>query len=386
MVPQFSRRRFLALAAGAGAGLALGSVIPRRVLAAAKAIPDGVIVRNDWPEHWESTVEALGRGRLTANAAFFVRSHFPVPEVDPTTWALEVAGDCFRPLRFTLPELMARDHVTRAVTLECAGNGRGRFALANTSGTQWGLGAVGTAEWTGVRLGDLLREASPTEGAAHVWFECDDQAPMPDVPKFMRSIPLAKALDDVLLAWGMNGKPLPMMHGAPLRAIVPAWFGMASTKWVRRIRIAKTPSDNHFMVKGYRYTYPGEDPTKAPPVETMRVKSLITSPLKDASIKPGALTVRGFAWSETGIRNVDLTLDRGRSWRAAVLTGTEHTEHTEQNGAWRSFEAVLPIAAGTHTIAARATDASGAVQPRQARVNAGGYGNNSWHEVTFHAR
>jgi sulfite oxidase len=380
MHTHLSRRRFLALAAGATASVALGGLFPRRVLAAASAIPDGMIVRNDRPEHWETQVEALGRAPLTANERFFVRSHFPVPEVDTATGTLEIAGACARPRRYTLAELQRGESATRTVTLECAGNGRARMALANTSGTQWDLGAVGTAQWTGASLGDLLREASPSAEAAHVWFECADQAPMPDVPLFVRSIPLAKALDDVMLAWGMNGKPLPRLHGAPLRAVVPGWFGMASAKWVRRIRLEPKPSDNHFMIRGYRYNAPGEDPAKAAPVEAMRVKSLITAPLAGSTVKAGALTVRGFAWGDAPIAQVDLSMDGGRTWSTAVLTGLE------QKGAWRTFEAALPLDAGAHTLLARATDAAGQAQPRQARINAGGYGNNSWHEVAFHAR
>lgn len=375
-----SRRRFLALAAGATAGVALGSLVPRRALAAASATPGGVIVRNDWPEHWETEVAELGRGPLTANGSFFVRSHFPVPQIDPATWTLEVNGACTRPQRLTLADLMRRESVTRAVTLECAGNGRARLALANTSGTQWDLGAVGTAAWTGIMLGELLRDSSPDASAAHVWFECGDQAPMPDVPPFLRSIPIAKALDDAMLVWAMNGKPLPRLHGAPLRVIVPGWFGMASAKWVRRIRLEAKPSDNHFMIRGYRYNAPGEDPGKAAPVESLRVKSLITAPLAGTSVQAGALSVRGVAWSDSLIVQVDLSFDGGRTWSTAVLTGPE------QKGAWRTFEAALPVAAGAHTIVARATDANGNVQPRLAKANAGGYGNNSWHEVAFRAR
>ena len=376
-----SRRRFLAtLAAGPGAA-ALASLPPWARAAIAAAEP-GVIVRNDWPEHWETSLAALGRAWLTPNDVFFVRSHFIPPDVDAATWRLEVAGLVETPLALSLAELRALPAVEDAITLECAGNGRGLFRLPSTSGTQWERGAVGTARWRGVSLRALLERAGVQPAARHVWFEAADQAPLPQVPHFVRSIPLEKAMDDVLLAHGMNGVPLSTRHGAPLRAIVPGWFGMASTKWLTRIRVEPAASDNHFMAKGYRYAYPGEDPLAAAPVEALRVKSLITRPLDGAVVRPGTVEMRGFAWAgRAGVKLVEVSADGGSSWREARWTGEARP------AAWRAWEAQADAArAGDLTLLARATDGAGESQPMTARANAGGYGNNSIHQVTVHVR
>src|SRR5258706_6911940 len=317
-----SRRRFLATLAAAGPGAAALASLPTWARAALSAADPGIIVRNDWPEHWETSLAALGRAWLTPNDVFFVRSHFIPPDVDAANWRLEVAGLVETPLALSLAELRALPAVEEAITLECAGNGRGLFRLPSTSGTQWERGAVGTARWRGVPLRALLERAGVRPEARHVWFEAADQATLPQVPHFVRSIPLEKAMDDVLLAYGMNGVPLPKRHGAPLRAVVPGWFGMASTKWLTRIRVESAASDNHFMVKGYRYTYPGEDPLAAAPVEALRVKSLITRPLEGAVLRPGPVAVRGFAWAgAAGGKLVEGSSDGGSSWREGTLTG-----------------------------------------------------------------
>ncbi len=379
---RLSRRSFLAAVAGAGpASVALAS-LPPWVRSAFAAGDSGIIIRNDWPEHWETTLASLGRDWLTPNDVFFVRSHFTPPDVDLASWRLGLSGLVTTPLKFSLAELRAMPAVEEAITLECAGNGRGLYHLPNTSGTQWERGAVGTAQWRGVMLRTLLERAGVQPGAHHIWFEAADEAPLPGVPHFVRSIPLEKAMDDVVLAHAMNGVPLSKRHGAPLRAVVPGWFGMASTKWLTRLRVEAGASENHFMVKGYRYAYPGEDPLTSEPVEVLRVKSLITRPLEGAVIPRGQVEVRGFAWAgRPGIKSVAISADGGSSWRAARLTGDAHS------GAWRSWEARMDSALpGELTLLARATDGAGEVQPLAARGNAGGYGNNSMHRVTVHVR
>jgi sulfite oxidase len=345
-----------------------------------------IIVRNDRPEHWETTVEALGRSWNTPNARFFARSHLSTPSLDAATWRLEVAGKVATPLGLSLAELQAMPGTEAMVTLECAGNGRGLFRLPSTSGTQWERGAVGTATWRGVKLGDVLDRAGVQPEAKHVWFEAADRAPMPGVPPFVRSIPLEKARDDVLLAWAMNGEPLPAIHGAPLRAVVPGWFGMASAKWLTRVRLEAAPSDNYFMATGYRYRYPGEDPAAAPPVEALRIKSLITRPLDGENVtlvgpkrrggKP-RLHVQGFAWAgPAGVRLVEVSVDGGKEWRPAGFMGATAP------GAWREWATEIEVPApATVTVMARATDNAGETQPPAARPNAGGYGNNSIHAV-----
>ena len=397
-----SRRAFLAALARAGLGAATLASLPRWARAAAAAgapaaapapPPSGAdfIVRNDRPEHLETTLEALGRSWITRNDRFFVRSHLSVPSLAAADWRLALTGMVATPLTLTLAELKALPQITAVHTLECAGNGRGLFQLPSTSGTQWERGAIGNAEWVGVRLSTLLARADAAAEAKHVWFEAADLAPVPGVPPFLRSIPIEKAKDDVLLAHTMNGEPLSERHGFPLRAIVPGWFGMASTKWLTGVRVENQPSDNHFMVRGYRYAYPGEDPATAPPVETLRVKSVITGPVdgsivvvprRTAKNKRPLLRVQGFAWAgPAGVRLVEISTDGGRAWRPAGFMGDTAP------GAWRAWATEIEVTPPARvSVMARATANDGETQPPEARPNAGGYGNNSIHKVTVSVR
>ena len=386
------RRAFLAALARAGlAGAALAALPPWARSALAADLPPGYIVRNDRPENWETTLDELGRTWITPNERFFVRSHLSTPRLDLATWRLEVTGLVRTPLSLSFDDLTALPQTEAVHTLECAGNGRGLFQLASTSGTQWGRGAVGNAAWGGVRLETVLQRAGVAPEAKHVWCEAADQAPLPEAPKFARSIPLEKAMEDTLLAHTMNGSLLSGLHGAPLRLVVPGWFGMASTKWVTRLRVEDKPSDNHFMVRGYRYNYPGDDPAGAPPVERMLVKSLITQPTEGATVKvvPRAankgrpkLRVQGFAWAgPAGLRLVEVSTDGGATWRAAGFMGDNAP------GAWRWWATDLEVSPPARvTVMARATDNEGATQPLAARPNAGGYGNNSIHKVSVRVR
>jgi len=385
------RRGFMLGVGRVSTGALVASALPRWARALPRPAPaDGadaatargpaeLIVRNDWPEHYETTIEALGRSWITRTDRFFVRSHFPVPELDAGGYRLDVSGLVRTPLSLTLAELHAAPQAAATHTLECAGNGRGLFRPASTSGTQWERGAVGNAAWRGVPLSALLERAGVLPEAKHVWFEAADRAPLPDVPPFLRSIPLEKALADVLLAHTMNGAPLPKLHGGPLRAVVPGWYGMASTKWVTRIRVEAAPSDNHFIARGYRYVHPGEDPTKAAPVQEMKVKSLITLPLEGGTARRGRVAVQGFAWAgAAGVERVECSSDEGRTWSAARFVGETSP------GAWRRWAAEIDASApGPASVMARATDGRGESQPLEAEPNASGYGNNSIHRVSF---
>ncbi len=388
---RMDRRAFLAALARAGFGTAaLASLPPWMRSALAAGEPADFIVRNDRPEHWETTLAALGRSWITRNDRFFVRSHLSTPRIEVADWRLEVTGLVRAPLSLSMADLDALPQTEALHTLECAGNGRGLYRLPSTSGTQWGWGAVGTAAWGGVRLATVLQRAGVPPEAKHVWLEAADQAPLPEVPKFLRSIPIEKAMDDVLLAHTMNGEPVPELHGAPLRAMVPGWFGMASTKWLLRLRVADQPSDNHFMAKGYRYNYPGEDPATAPGVEAMRVKSLITRPLDGAQVtlarSPGTkkprLRVQGFAWAgPAGVRVVEVSSDGGRVWRPAGFMGETAPL------AWRAWATEVEVVPPARVaLMVRATDNAGEVQPMEARLNGAGYGNNSIHKVTVRVR
>jgi len=374
------RREFLGALGRAGAGALVASALPPLPAWAKGAADADLIVRNTWPEHYETSLDALGKSWVTGNERFFVRSHFPVPDVDPATYKLEVSGLVKTPLSLTLAELRALPQFERAHTLECAGNGRGLYKLANTAGTQWEYGAVGNAKWGGTPLAALFERAGVQPEAKHVWFEAADRAPLPDVPPFLRSIPIEKALDDAFLAHRMNGAPMPKLHGAPVRVIVPGWYGMASTKWVTRVRFEAAPSDNHWIARGYHYVYPGEDPAQAPPVQELRVKSLITGVLQNGRAPKAVATVTGFAWAgRPGVQGVEVSMDGGATWKPATLEGESVP------GAWRAWSAKFDVAtAGVFKVMARATDGNGEQQPLQAKPNASGYGNNSIHERLYH--
>jgi sulfite oxidase len=335
----------------------------------------GLVFRNHRPLDAEAPLGAL-RSFLTPNEHFFVRNHFGPPASLPAQWTLSIDGAVRTPVTFTLDEIRRLGSKTQPITTECAGNGRGLFRLPKTAGVQWQYGAVSTAEWTGVPLSLLLERAGLTTDARHLWMEALDHAPLPSVPKLLRSIPAELALSDGFLAWEMNGEPIPLLHGGPLRLLTPGWFGMASTKWLAQIHARPAVSDNFFMATGYRYA-------DGSPVERLRVKSVITSPLAGTRVPAGRLRAMGQAWSGLGaggVRSVEVSLDDGRTWQPARLTGKEYPY------AWRTWEAELDIAGrGPQRLLARATDRSGATQPRAAEPNPGGFGNNSMPLVEFDA-
>jgi sulfite oxidase len=333
-----------------------------------------LIIRNARPLDAESPIEAL-RTFETRNDLFFVRSHHLPPAEATAPWTLAIDGDVKSPLTLSLDELRRMRAVRQSATLECAGNGRGRFTLPATSGVQWQLGAVSNATWTGVPLAALLERAGVQASALHFWTEAADRSPMPAAPKFLRSIPRDTALGGALVAYEMNGQPLPYLHGGPLRLIVPGWYGMAWTKWLTHIHARATESDNHFMVRGYRWP-------DGSAVNFMRVKSVITSPNDGDQVRVGTTRVAGIAWTGTGtVTKIEISSDDGKTWQQGRFT----TE--AKPGTWRLWEADAPIAsAGAHGVRARATDADGHTQPDQAVANPAGYGNNSIHEVRLNAR
>jgi len=240
---------------------------------------------------------------------------------------------------------------------------------------QWGFGAVSNATWTGVPLAALLERAGVRVSARHFWMEAADRGPVPATPKFLRSIPRETALGDALVAYEMNGRPLPLLHGGPLRLVVPRWYGMASTKWLTHVHARATESDNHFMARGYRYA-------DGSAVDLMRVKSLITAPRDGERVAVGTTRITGVAWTGTGsVERVEFSSDGGGTWQPARFTSEPRP------GTWRLWEADARIqSAGEHRVHARATDTAGHTQPEQATPNPGGYGNNSIHRVRVDAR
>jgi sulfite oxidase len=336
----------------------------------------------------QETPPHLLRDPVTPAALFFVRNNGSLPLVPPEAaedWVLEVTGRVARPLALRLGDLRARfPEVEVTAVLECAGNGRSGFAPP-VPGLAWGHGAVGCARWTGVRLADVLAAAGVAADAVYVGHESPDHAlGAPGQPALSRGLPIAKALaPETLLAFGMNGAPLDPLHGFPLRVVAPGFPGAAWQKWLRRILVLDREHDGAKMT-GLDYRMPrhpvrpGETPDPAifDVITDMPVKCLITEPAADFRAS-GPVPVAGFAWSGAiPVERVEVSGDRGASWRPATL------EPGEGRWAWRRFRAVLDLpGAGEVELMARATDRAGNAQPLAPRWNPRGYLNNAVHRV-----
>ena len=342
----------------------------------------------EYPQQLQTPLAALDT-LLTPNDRFFVRSHFGAPSLVPER-ALEIGGLVGKAFSLTPSQLRKLPQTTVTAVLQCAGNGRALFSPP-IPGMQWKHGAMGQAEWSGVRLSLLLERAGLRPGAAHVHLLGADRAPRPQTPPFVRSLPLERALHpDTLVAWKMNGQPLSLEHGAPLRVVVPGWAGDHWLKWLIAVEVAAAEHDGFFVKKAYRMpprpVPPGTrvPPEQMEPVTTMPVKSIITSPADGATVRPGSVEVRGVAFSgAAAIAQVEVSVDEGASWRAAQLVGAPGV------GRWQLFRLeVQPgpstmLGTGATSALSRATDATGATQPQQAPWNPSGYFWNSWHRVSW---
>lgn len=346
-----------------------------------------LLVRSLRPPDYEAPV-ALLDSWVTPIEHFYVRSHLPVPtSLDAAGWTLQVEGEVATPLTLSLEELKRLPAVTQTVTLECAGNGRAFFDPP-VPGVQWTRGAVGTARWTGVRMADVLKRAGARSAGRFVLMNGADRA-LGNMQDFVRQVPIAKAMHpDTLIAYEMNGQPIPVAHGFPLRAIIPGWEGAYSMKWLMNLRVVPREFDGFWVATAYRYPLkqiaPGAavDPKDMGPLTGLAVKSLITKPLEGAVLAPGKIDVAGFAWAgEVAIAKVDVSIDNGATWQSARLTG-ENARYT-----WRRFEAqVTAPRAESYLIMSRATDASGRVQPMMPPWNPSGYLWNAPDAVRIEAR
>jgi DMSO/TMAO reductase YedYZ molybdopterin-dependent catalytic subunit len=345
---------------------------------------DALIARAVRPPDYETPV-ALLDSFITPNERFFVRSHLPAPTaLDAAQWTLTLDGSVTTPLSLSLAELRRMPASTVTVTLECAGNGRA-FHEPAVAGIQWEKGAVGTARWTGVRVADLLARAGVKPSARFLVTKSADR-PLATMPAFVRQVTMAKALNpDTLVAYEMNGVPIPPLHGFPLRLIVPGWEGAYAVKWLTSLTASDTETDSFWVASAYRYptraVAPGEavDARDMGPLTGLVVKSLITTPANRAVVPVGRpLTVAGFAWAgEADIARVEISIDNGVTWQAAQLVG-ERAKY-----AWRRFEHQVTLAGdGAHEILSRATDSNGNTQPKVAAWNPSGYLWNQWDSVT----
>ena len=329
------------------------------------ASTNGLITRGETPLNLEMPFSTL-RDFVTPNEQFYVRCHFPVPRIDPGSWRLRVEGAVGRPLELTLAELRKMPPRTIPATMECAGNGRSHLE-PKVKGVAWDIGAVGHAEWTGVLLRDVLEHAAPESGAVEVILEGADRGAIKDPPRppgeihYARSLPLAKANADVLLAFEMNGEPLTPEHGFPLRAVVPGWFGMASVKWLQRLVVTREPFLGYYQSIDYTYWEPRNGIPSLVPLAEMRVKAQIARPAMDEAIPAGEeYRVHGAAWGgEEDVATVEISDDEGATWKAATLLGEA------RRNAWQFWEFRWrpPSRAGDCVLMARATDSAGRTQP-----------------------
>ncbi len=327
------------------------------------------------PLNAETPVEAL-RSWVTANSVFFHRNQSELKKaVSVAEWKLAVQGEVEIPREFTLDEILRLPKAICANTLECSGNGRALFR-EKASGNPWTIGGVGNAIWGGVRLKDLLKAVKPKGNARHVAFEGIDEPYGAAKLRFIRSIPLEKALASTLLAYEMNGEPLPLAHGFPLRTLALGWTGANCCKWLKKIRVLDQPYEGHYMDKVYRVFQEGEDPKSGTAVTGIQLKSIITQPLPGQTLKREQIVILGAAYGgERMISRVDVSLDGGRTWSPAEFIGPN------EPFSWRQWQFVWnPAKEGAYCLMARAADSQGNEQPMEARWNVLGYGNNGVEE------
>lgn len=345
-----------------------------------EALRAGLVGLSQQPLNCEVPPSLLG-GEVTPTSRFFRRNHFPIPELDARDWRLEVGGLVRRRLTLDLDELKRFGSVSTVAVLECAGNGRNLYSPV-VAGEPWGLGAVGNARWTGVRLADILDHADIQPGAVEVVFRGADRGSVPDSPEtsaFERSMTVADArFSGALLAYAMNDEPLPARHGYPVRLIVPGKYAVASVKWLTDITVTDRPFDGFFQAGHYVFEWQRGGTVVRQPVGEPRVRALITEPATGDELPRGSFVVRGIAWSGAAPVTRVMVSQDGGEWRVARLVG-EPGPHS-----WQQWE--LPVRAATPgglTIRARATDGAGRTQPEQPEWNRLGYGGNFIHEVSI---
>ncbi len=387
MNPALKRRHLLAGTAGALAAAGLGRWTDASAQATAKPLP----AYASWKDanalivHSASTLEtkrsAFGTSVITPSDQLYVRNNLPAPDAsilsDRDAWEIAIEG-VRQPRRLTLRELKALGLETVATVLQCSGNGRGFFP-SKPSGTPWTVGAAGCVLWSGVPLKTVARAlGGVADGMLYVTGTGGEKLPEGVDPKSIiveRSVPL-KALADAMLVWEMNGAPLTLAHGGPLRLIVPGYQGVNNIKYIKRLAFTAAETDAKIMSHGYRVTPPGgkADPSQ-PSVLEMGVKSWINSPHPESGpLAAGAVQIHGVAFGGVhAVKKVEVSVDGGRTWREARLFGPDLGAF-----AWRQFVIDATLPPGSHTLASRATDAAGNVQPELRVENVSGYSNTSW--------
>lgn len=393
--PKKNRRFFLKSVAGAGllasplAKLAFGATQPR-------AMPDSKVGadflrHNDIPWALETRRSSFGFGPITPESHFFVRNNLPMPSAaiiqQRDDWRMEVEG-VEQAGSITLRELKTMEMRTVATVMQCSGNGRA-FYPHHPSGSQWGVGAAGCALWTGVSVADVLeRFGGAQNGMPFVTSTGGETIPDgidKDAVAVERSVPIDKALKDCMLVWEMNGAPISLAHGGPLRLIVPGYFGVNNVKWVKRLAATNEESAAKIQQSGYRLREIGQDGSpEHPSMYRMPVKSWINGPgADDEPVLAGKQMLYGVAFSgERGIKRIDVSVDEGEHWQQAEFVGPDLGVN-----AWRAFQYPVELSLGEHRVFCRAQDGEGEWQPRERVENQRGYGHNGWldHGLTIKA-
>ena len=402
---EYTRRSFLRRVGGAGSGLALLGA-GGTVWAAEPASTTGLWALQEAPfpagkdgnsliRHsgltFETKRDAFGTSVIVPYERLFVRNNLPTPDpalvADRNAWTLSVEG-VVRPGVLTLAQLKALEVVTVAAVLQCSGNGRA-FFQHEASGSQWGVGAAGCVIWSGVPVRAVAEAfGGVSRGAQFVTGTGGEELPvgiLRDDVVVERSIPLEKGLEDALLAWEMNGEPLPQVHGGPVRLIVPGYFGINQVKFLRTLAFTPEESSAAIMRTGYRVRPIGEsgDPSQ-PSMWEMSVKSWVNHPSGDGPVRAGRVVVDGVAFGGMrGVRRVELSVDGGTTWRDAPFIGPNLGPY-----AWRQFAVPVTLERGTHLLMSRAVDDAGNVQAPERLENHRGYANTSWrdHAVTVEVK
>jgi DMSO/TMAO reductase YedYZ molybdopterin-dependent catalytic subunit len=344
-----------------------------------QAIEAGLVVHRAHPLNGEISIPALIWGVVMPNARFYVRNNFHIPKIDLKNWRLSVRGLVERPLTLTWRDITNMRSQSKVMTLECAGNGRSRLE-PRVSGEQWSLGAVSTAEWTGVPLAEVFDCVGVKTNGRYVIFRGADRGTVDgrtETIRFERSLSVGDAREsEALLAYAMNGEALPLPHGFPLRVIVPGWYAVASVKWLTEIEVTDQPFQGHFQVEKYYFEREVNGRTEREPLRLQRVRSLITEPAEEAQLDRGEFAVRGLAWSGAApIARVEVRLGDG-PWREARMLG-QPVRHS-----WQWWELITRIdRPGNYFIHARASDMSGRMQPESPEWNRLGYCNNAIQKV-----
>jgi sulfite dehydrogenase len=382
------RRRLLAAGAAAGAAGLSPAARAQGAAAAAKPLPpfasfkdaDRLIVHS--ASGIETKREAFGTSGITDTDILFVRNNINPPDAsitaNPDAWQVEFDG-VTTPRKMSVADLKRLGLASVAMVLQCSGNGRGFFGH-KASGSQWKVGAAGNTLWSGVPVKAVVAELGGVRGGMRYMTSTGGETIPPGIdPKTVvmeRSVPWT-AMEGALLAWELNGEPIPLAHGGPLRLVIPGYYGVNNVKYVQRVAFTEEETGAAIQSSGYRVRPIGQKGTPGQPsMWEMNLKSFVTHPAGNAPLRAGATQVHGVAWSgESPVSAVEVSLDGGKSWRAARFFGPDMGRH-----AWRQFVLPVRLGAGSYEITSRAIAEDGEVQPELRVENERAYAHNGWRD------